>query len=881
MATSTSTSAAAAASTSWKPSADAVHVLKKDLIVRQLRLELSVLLECDNFATALLQDQAAQPSRFPLLAPLFTRLCVPFPPLKVADDGPVGAWTVFGSFFGHLLRVDSGGTTLHMAKRDLVANKVLEVLGAMLGKSIRTTTESEATAATSLSTQSHPQNVPAHGDAPVQLSALHVFESVTVTSSQIVTKSGFFKTTESVEFVLESSLNGRVRTAHRDYSSFKTLHKEMVRRKNVSVPALPVVQPTASRDGGVDGATLAALSRYVQQLSVSPTSTMRDFLNQSEPLAPVASEDGSEQKAHAIEDALARLRDDLVAPGGMGRIFAVVGQAEEVAELPPHYQKSIEWWKICMAATLYRTFVADDRAPEHKRRLKNFHSRAPYRSWAALLKGTNAVLVVKAIGNLLLARPFGGKCLLQSALTSTLDDEIRATNKELDYVQSFLTKDPGCIPRAKALVQNSPAAGYAEERTRQLPNEVLGAELPQGHPDRLAAEKLLELLWQQRRLYQLRALVAEDIVIDLAKTVLSVSYKPLAEAYKATDPGSFIRDGSKFVDDLIKVVDAETAKDASAPSTSPGSAPLQPFLTLLARHEQRIFKHVHSTISTNPHKVEALTDIAAWVDDLARFFNGVGPVVDLVAVVNNCKGVDSARLDADIDKLVQRKAAREEKRWARILDRVRGYAGRNALEEELDGPAHETLKMQGLWETSSDMSSVAGIPLGDESDGSLQPPRLADARSFASFESLGDGMAEASGDSTPQNHTPGVLDVPADATHSPSYGGSGLSPSKTAVSSSAHPLDEEEQVEAQLRSMFLIEQEQEAAANAGAGPHIEVSDPSDAPLAEDPWSAPGSPVRDSAQRRTVWKDPADCAATPTLVGPWLAALGPWLAEVAQ
>lgn len=212
---------------------------------------------------------------------------------------------------------------------------------------------------------------------------------------------------------------------------------KLIRRPNITVPSLP-----SAISSPADSAKVAAkiqLTSYLRAISAYPTSTLRDFLNQSEPIAH--GEENTQQKAQEVVAALEMFRDELLEPGGMATVIATIGSADEIAELPAHYRSVIDWWKMWYvvrsvgetcgakraersglhssgAAAMYRTFIADDRAFENLRRIKTFHARAPYRSWAAILKGTNAVMVVKALGNLLLARPFGRQSLFQRWVTS-------------------------------------------------------------------------------------------------------------------------------------------------------------------------------------------------------------------------------------------------------------------------------------------------------------------------------------------------------------------------------------------------------------------------------------------------------------------------------
>ncbi|TPX70038.1 hypothetical protein SpCBS45565_g02042 [Spizellomyces sp. 'palustris'] len=800
-----------------------VHLLKKALIARQLRQEISVLLDTPESIGALVPPPSPETpdATFALLSPLFSRILVPFPPLQAADNGPKEFWKVCGRFLGLFRGVDSGGTASHIAKRDLLANKAVDAIAAMLGKSVRTTTEEYELV----------EGTRVGNGVQVPEQKQFVIEEVEIVETKVTVKKGLWRSSETVEYTVRSIMDGRTAIARRDYAAFKSLHKEagsrLIHRANLRIPALPTVSGTPK--GTSLSYAISSLTTYLWSLSSQPTSTLRDFLNQSEPI--VHSNDDEQEaskKADEIRKALDMFRDEVLEPGGLAKVFAVIGKAEEVSELPAHYRMVVEWWKMCAAASFYRTFITHDRAPEHLRRLKAFHSRAPYRSWAALLKSTNPVMVVKAIGNLLLARPFGSKCLLQSMMTGIIDDEIRATMKEVEYVERFT--GPDISIRAKEVVNSAPLGGYELDMAADLPVQILGYQPGAASPERHAVERLLGYFWRLRRLHQFRSLVQEDVVVHLAKDILAISYKPLTEAYKATDPGSCIRDGAKFIEDLVRIVEIEQARGPSAPRNA-NAPPLRPFITLLSRHEHRIFKHVRSTLSAQPGRIHSLAEIASWADDIAKFFRGYGPVVDLASVVQHAS-IDREALMRDLEKLRARKKERNDKVRQRVLSRVLGVAKGDVLDEELQ-VSDVGLALQDIWAEEHGPVWVDGVTGVADDRSTLQVPQpLHKARSITSFESLVD---------------------PSDA------------PSETPT-----PPTTEEDVESQIRALI---------ADDTSGDSSDETFMMEPPTVEADIVAAASGFGVVYRQKTEWKDPLGLEVVPELMGPWLKALGPWLEVV--
>ncbi|KAJ3042035.1 hypothetical protein HDV00_008328 [Rhizophlyctis rosea] len=683
-------------------SAEDEHLLKKYLLARQLRTEITAL-NCTPLSVASLlvpkptkdvdsELLPANPQKdFPLLSAIFNHLIVPFPALKAADDGPQSFWVTLGKFVGLLLgTVDSGGTRKQTSRRDALADKLVDNFAALLGNAVLTGTEASSKGSNTLD---------ASNSAGARLTGNQLkFDKIEITTTKVIKKKKLLSRTEICEYVISSSLNGRPAVVFRDLAAFKALHSELVRRPNVGIPPLPTLSDCPP-PGPTCDAACASLSRYLNSISAPPiSSALREFLGQAEPIEHTPSEEEALARAEEITICLEKFRNELVEPGGMKKLMQIVSATNDLNDVPPHYQRVVEWWTMCGAAALHRTLIEDVRAPEHLRRLKAFHRRAPYGSWVAILKGTNPVTVIKAITNILLARPFGVHCLLQNALVRGLDDDAAATFAEIAEVEKLLG-DPAKAYQARAFVLDAPLGGYDDDC--DLHSAILGYRPEKTSPEYSIVEKLVELHWHIRRLGQFRLLVLQHVTVDLAKDVLNIAYKPLAEAYKVASPGSFVRDLAKFIDDLIKVAESEQIRLYRSTGTSENVPPLGPFVALISRHQHRMYRFVREAFNASPGKAESLADIATWVDSVAEFLRGYGPTIDLAKVAKE-NVADLAALERDLEKLRARKEKRREAVATRVMRRVRGESKGSHLLDELDSESEgggdpAAAELQRLW----------------------------------------------------------------------------------------------------------------------------------------------------------------------------------------
>ncbi|KAJ3284364.1 hypothetical protein HK104_009984 [Borealophlyctis nickersoniae] len=847
-------------------SADAEHLLKKELIARQLRQEIVALQDHPLTVGALLGTNlpaSVDPSlipdaaKFPLLSPLFNRLLVAFPPFAAVTDGPNQFWVNAGKFVRLFAAVDSGGTSRQTARRDLLANKMVEKIAAVLGNAIRTTGEMEAGKRKSLDASKAFTDVK-RGDE-------WVLGDVEIVDTRVYKRKKLLSSTEVLEYIISSNLNGREVVVVRDYVAFKALHKELIRRPNMAVPPLPALADCPP-EGPPRELACQSLRKYLVSLTTQPiSSSLRDFLGQSEPVDREPSQEEAAIRAEQITQALELFKTELITPGGMTELFKKISAADDIADLPAHYHFVVEWWRICAAAALQQTFVDHVRAPEHLRRLKMFHTRASYGTWAAILKGTNPVTIFNVIVKLLLARPFGTHCLLQNAIANAIDDEAHAILEEIAQMEKVLGNDRDLAMRAWLIVQNAPLGGYDEDPPRDFVTEVLGFTPEKESLQRDAAEKLLELHWRVRRMKQLHDLVMQDATVDFAKDLLAISYKPLAEAYRAADPGHFVRDFAKFIEDLIAVVEKEQAKAFAqkAQNTTASEPPaLRPFAGLIARHQHRIYKLIRGAISTSPGKVAALNDIATWMDDVAKFFRGYGPAVDLKSLVD-ANITDEAALSRDLEKLRKHKEARRARAADRVMRRVRGEAKGSSVMDELNaelgedsGMGRTDAQLQQLW-----MEKMREEEARDKEGGSL-PPR-SNPMPIAAPAS-----GSSSGNMLQVPETRGLPRVR-------SYGDLGSSPNllENLLDGNDKELTEEE-LEKRLLNLVIDEEED-------AAPQETPTVQGDTGGGEAPVNSPGIPYTGVNKRNREWKDPLGLESVEKLGPGWVAALGAWLNAVKE
>ncbi|RXW25250.1 hypothetical protein EST38_g604 [Candolleomyces aberdarensis] len=366
-------------------------------------------------------------------------------------------------------------------------------------------------------------------------------------------------------------------------------------------------------------------------------------------------------RVDGLRDAVKSVKGDILGKNGLTDVFGTIKVTPNIKDLPENYHAVVEWARISLASTAFHTFVASDDASETFAGLKRVHGLMPYFMLKTALKITNPIAMIRAVLDLFLAQPFGGRSLLQRMFTVSLTEEVRSLEHDIQVVRDKIDDPMMCdkirqfvyAPRdiqemfkqdalaeamnivtvvlrsAEAPVLSRPQMnrlakahkshqlyerGKADKRSeRRTAGEDTSDEddWDEGPDDEdawlIEDLRVLTGLYQKLRdKEQLIALIFEGFTSELLKDIITIFYSPLAKVYRAASIADSLGDMQNFINDLIKTVEQVEELSSEDPYRT-----VQEFVNLIQRHEQSFYRFVHNVHS----KGEGLFDsLMRWIE---------------------------------------------------------------------------------------------------------------------------------------------------------------------------------------------------------------------------------------------------------------------------
>ncbi|TFY60888.1 hypothetical protein EVG20_g7258 [Dentipellis fragilis] len=480
---------------------------------------------------------------------------------------------------------------------------------------------------------------------------------------------------------------------------------------NYSTDSLPMSPSTASQASGrlVREKNRLTLRAYLHSLLSSPTiassPVLQSFLlSGPTQLSPEEVEDaqrreeidrvrdeGRKQFAKEVATRVDSLRDtikgvkgEIMGKDGLTHLFGIIKTTPNVRDLPPDFQGALEWARISMASTVFHHFVAADDASETLAGLKRIHSLMPYFMLKAALKISNPVSMIRTVLDLFLAQPFGGRSLLQRMFTSSLNEEVKALEEDIEAVKDkvddplicekirqfvYAPKEIQAIYRADAFAEDlhllaavlrsgeepclsraqmqRVARSHRAHKAYMAYRETLAdSDDDDGPPTEEAwffedLSLLSSLFARLRDKEQLIALIFEGTTADLLKDIITIFYSPLAQVYRAASIADSLSDFQNFINDLIRTVESVEELSQEDPHRT-----VQLFIDLIQRHEQSFYHFVHKVHS----KGESLfTGLMRWIElFLTVVREGLGEAISLEFLLPH-KGEERKAILDEID----------------------------------------------------------------------------------------------------------------------------------------------------------------------------------------------------------------------------------------
>ncbi|KDQ64528.1 hypothetical protein JAAARDRAFT_52475 [Jaapia argillacea MUCL 33604] len=510
-------------------------------------------------------------------------------------------------------------------------------------------------------------------------------------------------------------------------------------------------------------------------------------------------------RVEGLREAVRGVRGEIVGKDGLTHIFGTIKVTENVRDLPANYQAVLEWARISLASTVFHHLVAADNASETLASLKRIHGLMPYFMLKAALKITNPVGMIRSVLDLFLAQPFGGRSLLQRMFTSSLMEEVKALEEDIEAVKDKVD-DPMLCEKIRLFVyapreiQEVYKADAAAENLNILTSILRSSEnptlsRPQLHrvmrahrahieytryrsslsdPDDDEGPEdedawLYEDLGVLARLYErlrdrqeLIGLIFEGVTAELLKDIITIFYAPLAQVYRAASIADSIGDLQTFINDLIKTVEATEELSQEDPGKT-----VQIFIDLIQRHEQAFYNFVHKVHS----KGEGLFDnLMRWIElFLTVIREGVhSPEVDFIPGSNKISleyllphiGPDREAVLKEVDEVAKYhyklKLAYEDKirrRFGKTRAEGGGEAGEDEVAAQLVDGVVRDLSFGEL--VRGDADELAAEVEEDESDDDDEDDREEESESESdSEESSGSGSESDTESSTETEEGP-------------------------------------------------------------------------------------------------------------------------------
>ncbi|KAF8897555.1 hypothetical protein BD779DRAFT_1491491 [Infundibulicybe gibba] len=391
-------------------------------------------------------------------------------------------------------------------------------------------------------------------------------------------------------------------------------------------------------------------------------------------------------RVEALRGAVKSVKGDIMGRDGLTHVFATIKVTPDVRDLPENYRAVLEWARISLASTVFQHFVAADNSSETFAGLKRIHGLMPYVVLKTALKISNPISMIRNVLDLFLAQPFGGRSLLQRMFTSSLTEEVKALEEEIEAVKDKV-EDPIMCEKVRMFVyapreiQDMYKSDAAEEKLNILTIVLRSGEEPvlsrvqmnrlaraqrahtvyMRHRDTLADSddddgpqdedawlledlKVLAYLYSRLRdREQLIALIFEGFTADLLKDIITIFYSPLAQVYRAASIADSLSDLQNFINDLIKTVEQVEELSQEDPHRT-----VQEFINLIQRHEQAFYHFVHKVHS----KGEGLFDsLMRWIELFLTFVReGLGAPISLEFLLPHT-GKERTDILAEVDRV--------------------------------------------------------------------------------------------------------------------------------------------------------------------------------------------------------------------------------------
>lgn len=434
----------------------------------------------------------------------------------------------------------------------------------------------------------------------------------------------------------------------------------------------------------------------------------------------------------------------LESDSGIAGIFSEFKTKKDINDLSPPLRNFVTWSEIEIAATIYQMFLANDNSGEFFSQIKRLHRLVPYSIIYQILKFTNPMLIMKAMIELLMSNPFGGKSLLQTLFYSILNDDIKHQEQKISELEAKVDE--------KALIKKIKFVVF-ENRDESLLFDLKSESSKKGDDylfvlltthrldgisgfdkhshktlyDSYAEYKRLEkvksgkcqkedihfinheklelysTLKQLLKLYTkshdkaiLQQLWVEPELTSLLKDIFTMFYQPLVTLFRNSHVEVAFKHFEKFMDDLIEVI-TSLQRNIHEHDTS---EIIDRIMGVLQRHENKFYTFLNEVYANDE---EGLFDgIIQWTNNLLNFLRkgksgkgspGYDLRIDFEDLFKRYPELNRSDILMEVDQIIARtKQARDKVKMS--------------LEQTSSGPGGESDLIEESWKAINTQTEV-------------------------------------------------------------------------------------------------------------------------------------------------------------------------------
>ncbi|KDE07818.1 hypothetical protein MVLG_01913 [Microbotryum lychnidis-dioicae p1A1 Lamole] len=356
--------------------------------------------------------------------------------------------------------------------------------------------------------------------------------------------------------------------------------------------------------------------------------TQREMIDEARRSARVGVAGGAAERARVARAHWDAVERECINGDGFVAISDALRNVSDIEKLPARYFKTIESLRFTLAQGLYDLFVDSEASGPIFTKLKALHAAFPYFLVKQAFKIGRSKTMAKYLQDILLARPFGSKSLLQKILAITLDDDPAVLLEQIaryrQRIGSATMTEKLDIFAYESREKKEVVRRYAEENGIELVLAIVrGADEPRlpayelervvraskryrafmkTKPSALAraqvtdtdARLVLDLQYYFRLVSRdrdsniIREMLGEDAIASALEVLAGPFIELIKRIYKVGNLSQAVGSFQRFLDQLIIIIEALRSR-IQEPQKS-----VRIFARLLGRHQQAFYDFIRS-----------------------------------------------------------------------------------------------------------------------------------------------------------------------------------------------------------------------------------------------------------------------------------------------